>query len=626
MEQALLGKLIEYERSVKNISLNKLARGICSVTTLHRLEYGERIPCFFIIERLLERLGKSVNKIEFLYYEIDYEIYYLRELMESKIEKKEYKEAEECWKFYQIFINDLKLDKMQKNIHQQYLEKIKAVLLSLDGRHEDARKLFVKAFKKTIPEFCDFLKDTEYPKEERKIICDFLKDNLLGEEEFNLLFLWMQEVSLEERGEALLSEGREILEYIRATYEDEEVRVNIYSKAAWIFGSLELRKGDVEEAYRYMIEGIKILTENGLLLYLPQFLEKILLLSLQIDLSKYGEWKSQRDALKLLYEENGKKWEIEEPDIWKNHHQRELYLFSELLGEERKLAEKSQWKLAEATEIDLKTINRIEKGKFKPKPGTFRKLKEYFSIHRDICTTRIVTQDFTVLEMERQIAKLNHHRKEKEAEELYLQLKNQLSLKWKENQQYIIYMDMLFNHQLGRISTEEALEECKRAFSVTREKITIEQIEEITLSRMESFIINYICKCYDDLNKKRESIDLLEKMVRGYERSRIHEKYHYVALSLIYEHLAIDCEEVEEFDQGIIWCNKAIEFDFECKRGSNLGFLLEQKTFIMERMGAESDWCKEKYLQSYQLLKLMGQKRHMIILQNYLRTKNYNNQ
>lgn len=619
MEPLLLGKLLEYERKRRNISLDKLSNGICSVVTLHRLEYGERIPSFFIVEKLLERLGKSVNKVEFLYYESDYEIIYLREQIEEKIEKKEENEVYEYLEYYRRLLDTLKLEKHLKNIHFQYLEKINAVMLLKSKKYFEAEQMLVSAIQRTIPEFEEFLEKRAYTDENQdNSIYSFLRNNIIGEEELNLILFWNREVRQRENDGYNFKEGKELLAYITEVYDDEEVYTNLYGKAAWILGIQALKEKKEKEAFWYLTEGKRILTENGLLSYLPPILEKLLFLSKRVDGEKYEEWKTERDALKLLYQEYGMQWQEEEPPLWKNYRQQEHYLLSELLGQERKLTAKSQYKLADDADVDSKTINRIEKGKYRPKPGTFRKLKEYFRIQRDMCSTRIVTEDFSLLEKERQIAKLNHYRKEKEAEKLYLVLKKELSLEWKENQQYLIYMDMLFDHQMNRITAEQALNECKRAFAVTREKLGIEQIDEIIPSRMESFIINYICKCYDILDRKKEAVHLLEKLVQGYEKSKIERKYRYAPLSLIYEHLAIDCEEVGELDRAIYWCDTAIRFDFECEKGSNLGFLLEQKTFIMERKGAKKGWCKEKYLQSYELLKLMHQRRHMELLQNYL--------
>lgn len=130
-------------------------------------------------------------------------------------------------------------------------------------------------------------------------------------------------------------------------------------------------------------------------------------------------------------------------------------------------------------------------------------MKEYLQIDRDICTTRIVVEDFSLLELERKIAKLNANRHEEEAEALFKQLKSRLSLKWKENEQYIKYMETLFDMELGRISQEEAIRRCEEALKVTR-KNGIEQLDGIVFSRMETFIINYIARCYGQINQKKK--------------------------------------------------------------------------------------------------------------------------
>ena len=88
MNQKLTGSMISYIRTKKKISMELLSRGLCSTSVLQRLEYGERLPDFFLLERLLERLGLSVNKMELLSDEAAYEIYYLREIIEKELEEK----------------------------------------------------------------------------------------------------------------------------------------------------------------------------------------------------------------------------------------------------------------------------------------------------------------------------------------------------------------------------------------------------------------------------------------------------------------------------------------------------------------------------------------------------------
>ena len=64
MTQNNIGKVIRFLREEKGISIKKLCHGLCSESMLIRYETGERLPDSWIAERLLGRLGKSMNQIE----------------------------------------------------------------------------------------------------------------------------------------------------------------------------------------------------------------------------------------------------------------------------------------------------------------------------------------------------------------------------------------------------------------------------------------------------------------------------------------------------------------------------------------------------------------------------------
>ena len=89
-----IGALINYERTKQNISIDKLRDGVCSEAVLRRIEAGERGAEFFVLERLISRLGSSSNKIELIQDEKDYELLILREKLNGKLEIKNYDEAE----------------------------------------------------------------------------------------------------------------------------------------------------------------------------------------------------------------------------------------------------------------------------------------------------------------------------------------------------------------------------------------------------------------------------------------------------------------------------------------------------------------------------------------------------
>lgn len=592
MDKKMIGNMIAYERSKQGISAQRLSEGVCSVSALQRLESGVRLPDFFVLERLIERLGKSVNKMEFLYDEGAYDIYYLREIIEKSVEQREYEEAEGALAYYES------RPEAGEPLHRQYLCKMRAVMAAeREGNHTDAIQLLKEALEQTVPGFS----------------WSCLEDYCMGEGEILLLLLWLQE-NQESGEEPIPVEPDKILQYIEKTCQDEEAKANIYSKAAWVLGTMAMGRQQWQEALRLTLRGEEILADNALLIHLPQFLDRIVELEIKCDAKESEAWKRQRDALRKLYDEYGEQWDTGRITLWKNYRQMEVYLVSELFGQERRLIKQSQEKLADVLEMDQKTISRIEGGKYKPKAGTFRKMKEYLQIDRDICTTRIVVEDFSLLELERKIAKLNTNRHEAEAEALFQQLKGKLSLKWKENEQYIKYMETLFDKELGRISQEEAIRRCEEALKVTR-KNGMEQLDGIVFSRMEMFIINYIAMCYVNINEIEKASRLLEQVIHGYENSKVDLKYHYVSLAILYQNLAFNYEESNHLMDAIQMCDKTIMLDLKCKRALNIGFILVERQYSENRMNDDRKSGKDRYQQAYQILKLLKKDRQMRNLQ-----------
>ena len=591
MDKKMIGSMIAYERSKQGISSQRLSEGVCSVSALQRLERGVRLPDFFVLERLIERLGKSVNKIEFLYDEGAYDIYYLREIIEKSVEQREYEEAEGALAYYES------RPEAGEPLHRQYLCKMRAVMAAeREENHTEAIRLLKEALEQTVPGFS----------------WSCLEDYCMGEGEILLLLLWLQE-NQESGEEPIPVEPDKILQYIEKSCQDEEAKANIYSKAAWVLGTMAMGRQQWQEALRLTLRGEEILADNALLIHLPQFLDRIVELETKCDAKESEAWKRQRDALRKLYDEYGEQWDTGRITLWKNYRQMEVYLVSELFGQERRLIKQSQEKLADVLEMDQKTISRIEGGKYKPKAGTFRKMKEYQQIDRDICTTRIVVEDFSLLELERKIAKLNTNRHEAEAEALFQQLKGKLSLKWKENEQYIKYMETLFDKELGRISQEEAIRRCEEALKVTRKK-GMEQLDGIVFSRMETLIINYIARCYSELNNLSKATEVIERVLKGYEDSKVDLRYRYAPLAILYQNMIVNYEECNLLEEAVKLCDKTILHDLKCQRGVNIGYAFEKRVYCSNRMSVDASTNKQGYQQAYLLMKLMKKESQMMRL------------
>ena len=66
MDKNMLGGLVSYERERKEINIQMLARDICSPVAIQRLETGDRMPDYFVLERILERLCRGVGCVSIL--------------------------------------------------------------------------------------------------------------------------------------------------------------------------------------------------------------------------------------------------------------------------------------------------------------------------------------------------------------------------------------------------------------------------------------------------------------------------------------------------------------------------------------------------------------------------------
>ena len=583
MKELTIGDIIKYQINKKSISPEKLTEGLCTTTSLKRLINGDTRQSFFLVERILQRLGISVNKVTLLHNESDDTLLIMREMICKLLVEKAYAKAEYILSEYEMVAD------LSNPLHLQYVCETRGVILSeAYGKHEEALELYHKAFKAVIDRF----------------EVDKLSDFLLGEEEMILLMLMLKEEMIVKNINISLY-ARGLLDYVEKQYEDEEVRTNIYSKLAWLLGESAIKNNQYEEALELTLGGIDTLTDNGLLLHLPQFLDRLLLLTKDRAEDVYSSWKKKRDALKELYVEYNEPWETEDIRLWESYRQNNIYLISELLRDERDLSGYSQEELAEAIGIDVKTISRIENGKSTPKKATFASIKEHFDLESDSFQTRLAVDSPFLLEMERDISRLTSKHQYKEAEILFKSLKKQLSKESKVNRQYVAFMEALFDNMLKRKPVEEVLADLENAFLITRKDKHLKNLGRFVTTDLEAKIINMMAVCYKQTGHINKSLDLLENLKKGYERSKVTDRNHRIPIGLLYTNLCTYYEEMNRFDDAISLADEAIKYYIKCNRGDKLGFLVEEKTYTNYRMTGDNTTNKEKYRQSYRIMELM---------------------
>ena len=583
MKELTIGDIIKYQINKKSISPEKLTEGLCTTTSLKRLINGDTRQSFFLVERIIQRLGISVNKVTLLHNESDDTLFIMREIICKLLVEKAYTKAEYILSEYEMVAD------LSSPLHMQYACETRGVILSEGyGKHEEALELYHKAFKTVLDRF----------------EVDRLSNFMLGEEEMILLMLMLkEEMTVKNKNISIYARG--LLDYVEKQYEDEEVRTNIYTKLAWLMGESAMKNNNYEDALELTLGGSEALTDNGLLLHLPQFLDRLLFLTRDRAEDVYSSWKKKRDALKELYVEYHEPWETEDIRLWESYRQNNIYLISELLRDERDLSGYSQEELAEAIGIDVKTISRIENGKSTPKKATFASIKEHFDLEGDSLQTRLAVDNPSLLEMERDISRLTSKHQYKEAEILFKSLKKQLSMESKVNRQYVAFTEALFDNMLKRKPVEEVIADLENAFLITRNDKHLKNLGKFVTTDLEAKIINMMALCYEILGDRNESIKLLEKLKEGYERSKVTDRNHRIPIGLLYTNLCTYYEEMNRFDDAISLADKAIKYYIKCNRGDKLGFLVEEKTYTNYRMTGDNTTNKEKYRQSYRIMELM---------------------
>ena len=101
MKKNELGGLLLRLRKEAGFSQSLLCSGVCSVSRYARIEREELEPDFFLLDRLMGRLGKSVERLEYVMPLSVYRIYERRQDIQEAILHGRLSEAENLLALYE---------------------------------------------------------------------------------------------------------------------------------------------------------------------------------------------------------------------------------------------------------------------------------------------------------------------------------------------------------------------------------------------------------------------------------------------------------------------------------------------------------------------------------------------
>lgn len=505
-----IGSLIEKIRvEEKKISRKKLAEGICSEQMLYDIEKDRRESDPLIIDILLQRLGKSPNKLERILPSKMYYMIRFRDLLEKAILKGKKKLSDDILKQYPN----------QTSVDQMYRYRMQACLLHrINHDLEGAKHNLQSAISLTLPDFT-------YEKIDKFLISTIEIENLLALEQLRI-------ESRPDRDQSTEKWHLEILmDFINENFTDEEEHAKIYSKCAWLLATIYFNEEDYMRTISLCSKGIEGLRRNAILYFMFPLLVLITEAEKKLGINPdNSKWTQYQISLTFLWDNYAEKWY---PTDWLFHNcsQQEYLLDYELVRSEREAKKMTQLELSDGIYKNVESYSRFETGKVSPKKKTFEKLLEKPEIERRRYNSFAVTDSHKTMELRRNLDRMIGRKEYTHAQEVCENLKKELNMDLKENRQIVESAEMLIDSRLNKIPYQNFLIRQKELLSdiIDFNNHSLYHVP----NRNEVLLINYYCVVLKETGQIQEATWIYQCALQKIKGSRINIKYRYLSYSLL---------------------------------------------------------------------------------------------
>lgn len=467
-------------RRGRHITLERLARGLCSESMLTRIEEGERLPGKMLRDRLLARLGLANDGYEDFLWADEYRAWQRRQKLLEAVENKDILEAEKIIDQYE------QQDGEKDRIECQFYLTMKAQILHYqDTEHAELRSVYGMAIDCTLP-----ARDVKH-----------WKESLLSEQEWNLLLEYIgcggdvgqisvcaEETYKTAAYEILLSE-------IEEAGMDSYCLAKIYPKAVYVV-CLEWMKEPVsKEHYGRILQlcsaAVELLRSTKRMFYLCELLEIMegVLEELRkredgengvcigdVTLSKVRLW---RKELAGLYQSAGVSEKMQ--NCVYLYRQTMNRFAGEVVRRRRKLLGMTKKELCEGI-CHEKTLRRLESGTAKTQREVTEKLLERLRVSPEYQRHRIVTDRYEALVLYDAVSKALNNRDMKAMGGMLPQLKAVIPMEPTMNRQEIAFLNSLYLWHTEKITKQECLLRLKEILEETVPLERIRQAQEEYLS------------------------------------------------------------------------------------------------------------------------------------------------
>lgn len=566
------------EREKRGISQERLCRGVCAVSALSRYENGERIPDRLLMNTLIERLGKSSDKLVTMISCQEYAYFEWKRKVQEALRKKKISLAQELLQ---------KKESLDGCVHsvlqEQFYRYIQGILMGTSADISDLEK----AIRLTHPEFSGKIEE----------------EDLFSIQELNLLLFYAKCKIQKE-----VEQGRELLEallpYIQEHITDIQAKNQIFPRAVSIY--CQEVKGNQFSEKRYLLckEVLENSVQNQSFEYAVSILEDLekdsRYLGKEADADCYQVWKN---ALKTVYweaeiEMTWLEWGIEIPE--------NLFLIPEILLSARVEKGFSQEEASEGI-CTPETYSRIETGKRSPSLKNLEALENRLEIKQGYLIGEVWTNDFSVLELTQKLRMAVSNLDLEIWEECQKKLEEKLDLSKKINRQYVEGYRTCLEYQQGKISEAEWISQHKKTLSYT---LAFEERMKAHRTGMrqgftdqEAVLLQQIALAEKIRGEKEKAVEIWKLLLQVYGNSEVRMEHHFQEVMLIWSNLANTLPDVGKTKEGIALADQGIRMVLEKGQGP-LNMLFANRIYAMKEAG--QDVRKEQFEQAYALSEMFG--------------------
>lgn len=603
-----MGKTIKILRMNVGKSREEIALGLCSISVLQRLEEGERFADKKLIDALIQRLGKSSDKFEFILGKVEYEKNQKRIAIDHAFERKKYNKCRELLKKFS--------EKCRKedSLNWQYIEKMEFLLGDLEYKTiEEAEALILKMLCRTSPDFC-------LEKMEEQLFCT---------EECRLIYLLALtdiEFGSFEKARMILSK---LIVYLEYHFSDVEERIKLYPQIAYSLSMCYEYYGDYTDEQKIAEKAIELLTENGRIYLLAELLEcykngflgekeRDHLALTEEEEEKYRELENQIEVLKQIQEEYGNICSGIGVNIISHHYGgQEVHLIHEVLGRKRKIKGLTQEELSSGI-CEPETLSRLLNGRQMPNQNTFRMLAECLEVDSERCRPYLSVADYEIYEKQR---KLGTHLQKKEyalAENLFQEIERELPQNIARNRQFCMMIRTSIESRLGRMNWEERLKYLEEAITYTIPNYPEVSIKQWPLCRQEIVLLNNIAITYTRLGEVEKALSIFSDIMEYYENSEVNYLYHIEVMIMTIFNYVEWLGNLKKYEEALSLYDRAINMSIDVGRGKFLSGLLYGKAWVLKRISEDNIGICQKYCrQAYCIAELMKEDKNKKLILKY---------